>query len=87
MRVIAAMLGVDDSRSDEFVGWVRAILEQGHFDPAGRLAARTALLDFFAEQVADRRVNPRENDLITQLVQAEVDGEPVWTCTSSAPAT
>ena len=77
VRVIAAMLGVDDSRSDEFVGWVRAILEQGHFDPAGRLAARTALLDFFAEQVADRRVNPRENDLITQLVQAEVDGEPV----------
>ena len=35
------------------------------------------MLDFFAEQVADRRVNPRENDLITQLVQAEVDGEPV----------
>ena len=35
VRVIAAMLGVDDSRSDEFVGWVRAILEQGHLDPAG----------------------------------------------------
>ncbi len=77
VRVIAAMLGVDDSRSDEFVGWVRAILEQGHIDPAGRLAARTALLDFFAERVADRRANPREDELITQLVQAEVDGEPV----------
>jgi cytochrome P450 len=71
------MLGVDDARSDEFVGWVRAILEQGHLDPAARVAARTALLDFFAEQVADRRANPREDDLITDLVQAEVDGEPV----------
>jgi cytochrome P450 len=77
VRVIAAMLGVDDSRADEFVGWVRAILEQGALDPQGRLQARTSLLDFFAEQVADRRANPREDDLITQLVQAEVDGAPV----------
>ena len=49
----AALLGVDDARSDEFVGWVRAILEQGGLDPEGRIKARTALLDFFAEQVAD----------------------------------
>ena len=77
VRVIAAMLGVDDSRADEFVGWVRAILEQGHLDPMKRIEARTALLDFFAEQVADRRVNPRDDDLITRLVQAEVDGEPL----------
>ena len=77
VRVIAAMLGVDDSRSDEFVGWVRAILEQGHLEPMKRLEARTALLDFFAEQVADRRAHPRADDLITELVQAEVDGQPV----------
>jgi cytochrome P450 len=77
VRVIAALLGVDDSRSDEFVGWVRAILEQGALEPKKRIEARTALLDFFSEQVADRRANPREDDLITQLVQAEVDGAPV----------
>jgi hypothetical protein len=77
VRVIAALLGVDDSRADEFVGWVRAILEQGHLEPEKRLTARNELLTFFAEQIADRRANPREDDLITQLVQAEVDGEPV----------
>ena len=77
VRVIALLLGVDDSRSDEFVAWVRAILEQGHLDPEARLAARAELLDFFAEQVADRRANPRPDDLITTLFQATVDGEPV----------
>jgi cytochrome P450 len=77
VRVIAALLGVDDSRADEFVGWVRAILEQGHLEPEKRLIARNELLTFFAEQIADRRANPRDDDLITQLVQAEVDGEPV----------
>ena len=77
VRVIAAMLGVDDSRSDEFVGWVRAILEQGHLEPrsASRPAPRCSTSSPSRSPIAGR--NPRENDLITQLVQAEVDGEPV----------
>ena len=77
VRVIAALLGVDDNKSDVFVGWVRAILEQGHLDPERRLAARSELLGYFAEQIADRRAHPRPDDLITALVEATVDGEPV----------
>ena len=77
VRVIASLLGVDASRADEFVGWVRAVLEQGHLDPEARLAARANILQFFAEQIADRRANPREDDLVTELIRAEVDGEPV----------
>ncbi len=77
VRVIAALLGVDDTRSDEFVGWVRALLEQGHLDPEGRLAAREELLRFFEGEIADRRAHPRTDDLITELVTAEVGGEPV----------
>lgn len=77
VRVIAAVLGVDDSQADVFVGWVRAILETGHADVAGRERARLELLDFFSAQIEDRRADPRENDLITDLVQARVDGEPV----------
>lgn len=76
VRVIAAMLGVDESRSDEFVGHVRAMLEQGHADPIAREKSRRALIDFFREQVAHRRANPGD-DMISVLVHAEVDGQPV----------
>jgi cytochrome P450 len=77
VRVIAAMLGVDDSRADEFVGWVRAILETGHIDVERRQQARYELLEFFVEQLADRRADPRDDDIITELVRATVDGEPL----------
>ncbi|MGI8755355.1 MAG: cytochrome P450 [Acidimicrobiales bacterium] len=77
VRVIALLLGVDDGRADEFVGWVRDILELGHLDPQRRLAARIELLNFFSEQIADRRAHPRSDDLITSLVEATVDDEPV----------
>ncbi len=56
---------------------MRGILEFGLTDGDVRIKARTALIGFFKEQVDDRRANPRENDLITEMVQAEVDGEPV----------
>ena len=77
VRVIATMLGVGTERSDEFVGWVRGFLEQGLTDPELRVQQRIRILRFFQEQIADRRANPLEDDLITDMVQAEVDGEPV----------
>jgi len=77
VRVIATMLGVGTDRSDEFVGWVRGILEQGLTDPEVRMTHRINILQFFQEQIADRRANPREDDLITDLVQAEIEGEPI----------
>jgi cytochrome P450 len=76
VRVIASMLGVGTERADEFVGWVRAVLENVQSDPAGRERARRELIDFFREQVALRREHPGD-DMITALVQAEVDGQPV----------
>jgi hypothetical protein len=77
VRVIASMLGVGTERSDEFVSWVRGVLEQGLTDPVVRLAARNNIIEFFVEQIADRRANPREDDLITTLLHTEVDGKPL----------
>jgi cytochrome P450 len=37
---------------------------------------RTKIINYFKEQVADRKRNPRD-DMITALVQTEVDGKPV----------
>jgi cytochrome P450 len=75
-RVIAHLLGVDEAQADNFVDWARGLLEQGLQDPAVRLEARHKVLGFFSEQVAKRRVEPRD-DFISELIQGELDGVPV----------
>jgi cytochrome P450 len=77
VRVIATMLGVPTDLSDTFTGWVRGVLEAGLKDQAVRLAARHNILDYFRQQVDDRKANPREDDLITTLLATEVDGQKV----------
>lgn len=75
VRVIGALLGVSDERSDDFVGWVRGILEFA-YDPERREEAVTATATFLLEEIAKRKENPTE-DLISDLINAEVDGEKV----------
>ena len=72
-RVIAHKLGVDGSRVNEFIEWVRGVLELGLTDPATRLKYGDTIHDFFKAEVKDRRENPRD-DLITDLCNTEVDG-------------
>ena len=75
-RVIGHMLGVPEEMTDEFVEWVRGVLELGLTEPELRMSYRNKVINYFAEQVADRKRNPRD-DMITVLVQSEVDGQPV----------
>lgn len=75
-RVIAHLLGVDPERSDDFVEWVRGVLELGLSQPQLRTKYREKIFAFFQEELADRKVNPKD-DLITELLNAEVDGEPL----------
>jgi cytochrome P450 len=76
VRVIAQMLGIDESMSDQFTTWVRGVLELGLQDPVLREKSRNELIDFFAAELADRKANPRD-DLISELLAAEVEGERV----------
>ena len=75
-RVIASMLGVPHDMSDTFTGWVRNLLELGLTNPELRGPARMELLTFLNNQIMARRNNPTD-DLISKLLQAEVEGEPV----------
>ncbi|MFI5040919.1 MAG: cytochrome P450 [Acidimicrobiales bacterium] len=75
VRVIAAILGVPADLADTFTGWVRDVLEFAN-DAERRRAGTEALITYFVEQLADRRAHPGD-DLISDLLQAEVDGEPV----------
>ncbi|MFT6548933.1 MAG: cytochrome P450 [Acidimicrobiales bacterium] len=73
-RIIAHKLGVDAGMVDDFIEWVRGVLELGLQQPELRAKYRDIIRDFFAAEVADRRANPKD-DLITALCQTEVDGE------------
>ena len=77
VRVIAAMLGVPLEMADEFTSWVRGVLEIGLTDPKVRLESRMKILGFFRAQLDDRKAHPRQDDLITELLNTEVDGRPV----------
>jgi cytochrome P450 len=74
--VIADMLGVPREDRDRFRGWSTTLIQsnptRGEFG-AG-LDAAAALYNYFAAFLAERRAHPQD-DLMTALVQAEVDGE------------
>lgn len=74
--VISTMLGIPNENTDMFTQWVREFLEFGlqNFDSA--VNSRTAILTFLWSQIEDRKQNPKD-DLISYLVQQEVDGKPI----------
>ena len=73
-RVIAHILGIDPARAEEFVGWVRGVLEIGLTEPDEMLRCRTAIRSFFQEMVTERRKNPC-GDAISMLIDSEAEGE------------
>ncbi len=75
VRVIASVLGVPGDMADTFTGWVRDVLEFAH-DDERREAGTRAAVGFFVEQIALRKERPGD-DLISELLHAEVDGEAV----------
>jgi cytochrome P450 len=75
VRVIARILGVSTDLSDTFTGWVRDVLEFAD-DPERRQRGAEGLLNYFLVQLEDRRQNPGD-DLLSELLTTEVDGQPV----------
>ncbi len=75
-KTIAYIIGVDGNRTDEFVGWVRGLVEQGMQDPVKLKHYRHIIRDFFAELVDARKANPKD-DLISNLLSQEINGQPI----------
>lgn len=78
--VIAEMLGIDPSRRADFKTWSDQSVTVG-FNPfatpeerAIADAARAALDEFFAGEIAARRARPGD-DLISDMLRAEADGD------------
>ncbi|HUF32428.1 MAG TPA: cytochrome P450 [Acidimicrobiales bacterium] len=76
VRIIAKMLGIPDSMSDTFTTWVRGALEIGATDPAVRQQAFKEIITYLFEELGKRKEHPGD-DIISELLAAEVDGEPV----------
>ena len=80
MIVIANALGVSLDRIDDFTRWSRTIASAignstlGKPELADLLRARTELADYLLSVVQERAQEPRD-DVISQIVQAEIDGE------------
>ena len=73
-RVIAHILGIDPGRADEFVTWVRGVLEFGLTEPEQMVEYRTRIRAFFQEMVTERREQPRD-DAVSMLIASEAEGE------------
>src|SRR6266480_4412591 len=72
VRVIAGMLGLPAADLPQFHRWAVELISVG-FDFDVGMAASQKLREYFAEQLAPRRDQPRD-DLISVLAQAELDG-------------
>ena len=73
VRVIARILGLPERDSPQFQRWSLELISMIVNWERG-IAASNALRAYFAERVAERRQQPRD-DLITELVDTEVDGQ------------
>jgi cytochrome P450 len=75
VRIISLVLGVPEDMSDQFTGWVRDVLEFAH-DERRREAGAEAVGLYLFEQVQRRKTDPGD-DLISELVHTEHEGEPL----------
>jgi cytochrome P450 len=73
VQIIAAILGVPVEDYSQFQTWAEDI-NHGPTDWARSKAASAAMREYLEPIVADRRAN-RRDDLVSDLVHAEIDGE------------
>ena len=75
VRVIGKILGIPEEKSDTFIEWVRSVLEFAN-DVPRRNQAQIESATYFIELMNQRRGGDG-TDLISELLRADVDGDPV----------
>jgi cytochrome P450 len=74
VKVIARLLGISGDDYETFKRWSDAFLSLVSMDNAERMRSIQEMVEYFGRMAAARRADGAE-DLITALVEAEVDGE------------
>ncbi len=75
-RLIAHMLGISEDAGDQFRKWVRDSFEHSMTDVSIVQRVVAEVSAFFDEEIARRR-GARGDDLISYLLHARIDGEPL----------
>jgi cytochrome P450 len=75
-RVTAYMLGISEEAGDLFRKWIRDFFEVGITDQEILRRTSAEVRAFFAEEIRKRRGAPTE-DLISRLIDARIDGQPL----------
>lgn len=75
MYVIAEMLGVSSDDYGDFRRWSDAMVEAGGGDVSAKTAATVAELLQYVLRIAEQRRREPQDDLVSILAEAEVDGE------------
>jgi cytochrome P450 len=77
-RVTAYMLGVDETNGELFRNWVQDFFERGIADLGLVAKVIGEIREFFGKEIAKRRAAKLEGeDLVTVLVKARIDGQPL----------
>ncbi|HUR76947.1 MAG TPA: cytochrome P450 [Acidimicrobiales bacterium] len=74
VRVIANMLGLPEADADTFRGFVHAILEAVALPVEERVLGFQSLFEYLMPKI-EQRMRAPEDDLISLLLQSEIDGE------------
>ena len=72
--VIGEMIGVPEDRREAFLDWTEVMVESGEDRIQHTIQAATNIYAEFSKLLAERRAAPRD-DLMSALVDAEIDGE------------
>jgi cytochrome P450 len=75
-KVIAHLMGLDESRGEDFIRWVRGVLEFGLTNPELRAATGLEMFRFWGEEIAKRRAQPTD-DFISWMLEQDLEGQPV----------
>jgi cytochrome P450 len=76
VRVTAWMLGIPEQAGNVFRRWIHEFLELGISDGTVTQRAAAEMREFFAEEIRKRRAAPSD-DLVSYLLAARLDGEPL----------
>lgn len=74
--IFMEIMGLPVDRAGEFLQWVHELMHSGASDPAQREEATMKIMGFLGQLVAERRNQPQD-DLMSDLVIAEIDGQPI----------
>jgi hypothetical protein len=75
-RVTAYMLGISEHAGALFRKWIRDYFEVGLTDQDASMRTLAEVKEFFEEEIRKRRIAPGD-DLISYLIAARIDGQPL----------